>query len=446
MNALRDYYRCPDEFLCRLALSENPAGKPGYFRFAGATLFGRCSNVEPTETLSSNLPEIVDQIEIRDARCYLPFDADEVATNLREERYVDHAGANGSDSGRGRLRRAYYFVRPLLGVGVRKHLQRFALRGRQETPFPSWPVDRTVDRMFERLMVLVMQTRGVKKVPFIWFWPKGQLGCAMMTHDVETAEGLAFCPQLMDLDDTCGVKSSFQVIPAVERYVVTAHLLDEIRRRDFEINVHDWNHDGLLYSDRKLFCERAKAINQAVSSFGVEGFRSGALYRNTGWYDAFTFAYDMSVPNVGHLDPQPGGCCTVMPYFIGHILELPVTTIQDYSLFHILGTYSIAIWKRQLDIILGSNGLASFIVHPDYVIEARARASYTQLLEYLACLRDQHKVWLARPQEVNRWWRERSQMKLVERDGEWKIEGVGKERASVAYATSHGQEVAYSLQ
>ena len=62
----------------------------------------------------------------------------------------------------------------------------------------------------------------------------------------------------------------------------------------------------------------------------------------------------MSVPNVAHLEPQRGGCCTVMPYFIGDILELPLTTTQDYSLFHILGDYSIALWKQQIELILGS--------------------------------------------------------------------------------------------
>ena len=64
------------------------------------------------------------------------------------------------------------------------------------------------------------------------------------------------------------------------------------------------------------------------------------MYRNQAWFDALEFSYDMSVPNVAHLEPQRGGCCTVMPYFIGDLVELPLTTIQDYSLFHILGDYS----------------------------------------------------------------------------------------------------------
>ena len=29
-----------------------------------------------------------------------------------------------------------------------------------------------------------------------------------------------------------------------------------------------------------------------------------------------------------------------MPYFIGHVLELPLTTAQDYTVFHVLGDYS----------------------------------------------------------------------------------------------------------
>ena len=75
----------------------------------------------------------------------------------------------------------------------------------------------------------------------------------------------------------------------------------------------------------------------------------------------------MSVPNVGHLDPQPGGCCTVMPFYIGNILELPLTTVQDYSLFNILRTYSMDLWQEQIDLISKGHGLMSFNVHPDYL-------------------------------------------------------------------------------
>ena len=65
----------------------------------------------------------------------------------------------------------------------------------------------------------------------------------------------------------------------------------------------------------------------------------------------------------------------MMPYFVGNIVELPVTTTQDYSLFHVLKDYSIDLWKQQLGLIRGRNGLISIISHPDYLIESRARRS-----------------------------------------------------------------------
>src|SRR5260370_17199032 len=98
----------------------------------------------------------------------------------------------------------------------------------------------------------------------------------------------------------------------------------------------------------------------------------------------------MSIPNVAHLDPQRGGCCTVMPYFIGNMLELPVTTTQDYTLFHVLNELSIDLWKTQIDLILKKNGLLNFIVHPDYIFEL---VKYSIFEAFLACFRPStHKL------------------------------------------------------
>ncbi len=50
-------------------------------------------------------------------------------------------------------------------------------------------------------------------MPFIWFWPDGANGCAILTHDVEAEPGRDFCETLMDLDDEYGIKASFQLVP-----------------------------------------------------------------------------------------------------------------------------------------------------------------------------------------------------------------------------------------
>jgi hypothetical protein len=169
------------------------------------------------------------------------------------------------------------------------------------------------------------------------------------------------------------------------------------------------------------------------------------MYRETEWFDAFEFSYDMSVPSVAHLEPQRGGCCSVMPYFVGDLVELPLTTIQDYSLFHIVGDYSISLWKHQIDIIRAKHGLISFIAHPDYLMESRARAVYEELLAYLRDLRNQGEVWFALPREVDMWWRHRRDMTLVPVGTGWKVEGVESHRARVAFARLVNDRLVYEI-
>jgi hypothetical protein len=249
------------------------------------------------------------------------------------------------------------------------------------------------------------------------------------------AGGRDLCSTLMDIDDAHGIKSCFEVVPE-QRYDVPQAFLDSITKRGFEVAVHDLNHDGRLYNSREIFKERVAKINSYGRRWGAEGFRSAVLYRRQEWFADLDFSYDMSVPNVAHLDPQRGGCCTVMPYFIGNLLELPVTATQDYTLFHILQDYTIDLWKTQIELIMEKHGLLSFIVHPDYATTSPERKVYEALLSHLAELRQTRRVWIATPGEVNRWWRQREAMRIVEDGDGVRIEGEGRERARIAYASA----------
>lgn len=444
-NAVQDYYRWPEECAVFQLLGQL-TGQSGYFHFGPeTTCFGQLSSRASARSVEDQLPDVVTDVRIEPSKCWLPFNPDIVVANLRHERYLDRLFASGTGSYlREMLRRTYYLVRPWLPVSVRAPLQRAALRGWDKIIFPRWPLDVTVERVFQSLLVLSMRARGIDRLPFIWFWPHGYRSCAIMTHDIETAAGLDFCSSLMDIEDSHGIKSSFQIIPE-KRYRVSQRLLEGWRGRGFEINVHDLDHDGRLYNDRNKFIERVRKINRYGRDYAAAGFRSGTLYRNVDWYEALEFSYDMSVPNVAHLDPQRGGCCSVMPYFIGKVLELPLTTTQDYTLFQLLRDYSINLWKEQMHLILEEHGLMSFIIHPDYIISERPRKSYLELLEHLSRLRSEERVWIALPGDVNRWWRERGQMSLrfVDDQSQWVIDGPGKERAVVAYAALDEGKLTY---
>lgn len=444
-RCLTEYYRCPERYvpvtMRQTSASRDTGSGVGYFLFGNdATCYGTCYGHRPAQVPGNALYDALLDVEIDDGTVSLPFDPRESIANLHRELYVREWRAGSSSV----LASLYYFIRPLLSVPFRKYLQKFHLRNWDKLPFPRWPVDSSVDNLLERLVLLSLQATGNRSLPFIWFWPDGKSACAIMTHDVETAAGRDYCSALMDIDDSRGIKASIQVVPE-QRYSVTPQFLQSIRRRGFEVVVHDLNHDGHLYKNRDQFLQRAVKINSYAKEFQSEGFRAAVLYRKQVWYDALECSFDMSVPNVAHLDPQRGGCCTVMPYFIGGIVELPVTTVQDYTLFNILNDYSTDLWRRQTALILDKHGLMSFIVHPDYVMTVQQRQVYEALLDHLVRLRQDHDVWITTPGEVNRWWRQRAQMNLVETDQGWTIEGPGQEHARVAWATAVDGQVVLTL-
>ena len=157
-----------------------------YPQFKSGRLAGNLVSKDPG-------PAIYDAVggaRIEDGVIYLPFDLSDVVDNLHREAYVEEWRHGALSS----LSKPYYFIRPLLPVGVRRHLQKLYLRGWDKLPFPRWPVDCSVDNLIERLLILTLQATGADRIPFIWFWPDGHRGCALMTHDVETEIGRDFCP------------------------------------------------------------------------------------------------------------------------------------------------------------------------------------------------------------------------------------------------------------
>ncbi len=442
---LTDHFRCPDELL-DFSINKNQSASAGYFRFGpDAICYGPCSSGALASSVTGHLHDALQGVSIDSSEVQLPFDPVDIVDNLRHERYQsNHPLGRSANKASGLVRKLYYLARPILTVAMRKHLQRLYLGDWEKIPFPHWPVDSTVESIHEQLLVLSMKSRNIRSIPFIWFWPKGALSCTAVTHDVETTAGWNFCSQLMDIDDSFGIKSAFQVVPE-ERYVVQQAGLDSMRQRGFELNIHDLNHDGNLMTDREEFMRRVSGINKHGKRFGALGFRAAVLYRNIDWYHALDFDYDMSVPNVAHLDPQRGGCCTVFPFFNGKIIELPVTMAQDYSLFNILNDYSIDLWKKQIALIRKKHGLMQMIVHPDYILGQAERRVYTDLLSLLAALRDQGETWIALPAEVAAWWRLRNNLSLIREGGAWRIQGEGREDARIGYATLVDGKLTYEL-
>jgi hypothetical protein len=432
-RALIDLYRCPESFV-EFELTGPLSNDVGYYRFGKDTIcYGRSASQFRAKRSDDVLCDISEDMRLAESGLHLPFDPTEVINNLRLESYAKYHAQHSLDLWKRHIRNIYYLLRPVLPSFIRTRLQRAYLEGWQNLAFPHWPVDTTVETLCEQLIMLSLQAKRSDRIPFIWFWPDGARSCVTLTHDVETDKGMDFCHELMRIDESFGFKAAIQVVPE-SKYTICNAFIENIHKSGFELNIQDLNHDGNLFRDEQEFRKRARRINEYAKGYRARGFRAAVLYRNMDWLNELQFSFDMSVPNVAHLDPQRGGCCTVMPYFVGNILEIPVTTTQDYTLFNILNVYSLDLWKAQTELITKKHGLVSFIVHPDYVIEKRARRSYEALLKFLKHMDESRGVWFALPSEIDDWWRARSRMSLVNQNGIWKIQGHGAERAKLAFA------------
>ena len=247
----------------------------------------------------------------------------------------------------------------------------------------------------------------------------------MLTHDVESTAGLEKCRQLMQLEMTFGVRSSFNFIPEGD-YKVPAELRAELVSHGFEVGIHDLRHDGQLFASRRKFSRNAMRINSYLRDWNATGFRAGFMLHKLDWLHELDIQYDASTFDTDPFEPQPEGCHTIFPFWVprrianhesrvtnhsadsrpGYI-ELPYTLPQDSTLFLLLREQTIDIWLRKLDWIAKHGGMALVNIHPDYLcfdgaVETDDQYPCSRYKAFLEYLHKQYEgaFWNATPAEV----------------------------------------------
>jgi hypothetical protein len=347
----------------------------------------------------------------------LPFDPGEVMTTLWSERYRDAARCALRTAAARMALRAYYLLRPALPRSVQLRLRRAFTPVQARSTFPRWPVEDGLHDFYCWLFRVLGDLAG-RPVPWLDLWPHGRSWALVLTHDVETAAGLRQRELLRGPERELGLRSSWNLV--AERYIIDDNVVRSLRDDGCEIGVHGLRHDGKDLGSRWLLRRRLPAMRRAAQRWGAVGFRSPATHRRWEWMPRLGFGYDSSYPDTDPYEPQPGGCCTMLPFFIEDIVELPITLPQDHTLFAVLGRRNGELWREKVHHIRDRGGMALVLTHPDYASDPLAADAYRRLI---SSVHRDATLWHALPREVAEWWRRRAASSLAEGPDGWLVEG-----------------------
>ena len=330
--------------------------------------------------------------------------------------------------GRAALVRGYYLMRPLLPrpvqlslrrsftrVQARQHLSRLAGRGQ-----PARPV---------RWLFATIAEAGGGPVPFLDLWPDGRSWALVLTHDVETDVGYRRDGPAARPERELRLPVVMEFRPR-ERYRVDGRdVVRKLQERAARRRARP-RHDG---RDLGSSAAAGKAAARNAGGRRSAGTPSGSAPRRTQrrWelMPRLGFDYDSSYSDTDPYEPQPGGCCTYLPYFNASMVELPITLPQDHTLFSILQNSTRAYWLRKASSSASSRDGArahspGLRRDPDMAGGVPGAAGPVP---------GGRTVWHALP-GGRAWWRDRACSVIGGVHGNWRIEGPASANGRIRFA------------
>lgn len=364
----------------------------------------------------------------RNGSVLLPFDPGEVMKRFWSESYTSVGRSRLAAAARAHLIRGYYLARPVLPRPVQLGLRRVFSHVQGRSAFPRWPVEDSLHGLYSWLFAVLAELSG-EPVPYIGLWPGGHSWAFVLTHDVETADGFRDIELLRGAERDLGYRSSWNFVGL--RYQVQDAVVRSLQDEGCEVGVHGLLHDGRDLASQRLLEKRLPVMRQFADRWGAVGFRSPSTQRTWAWMPRLGFDYDSSYTDTDPYEPQPGGCCTYLPYFNEAMIELPMTLPQDHTVFRILDQADPDIWLRKAEFLRDRNGMVLLVTHPDYARDQRVADGYRKLLDRFC---GDSTAWRALPREVAQWWRERAASTIRRQAGQWCIEGPASLRGHVQFA------------
>jgi hypothetical protein len=356
---------------------------------------------------------------------FLPFDPGEVMSCMWSEQYGGFGRAGATRQVRHAMVRGWYAARPLIPRQAQIGLRRTVAKHQSPPAFPAWPVEHGLHDLYGWLLGLVAEVAGTP-VPWIAPWPDGKRWAMVLTHDVETQAGYDDMELLRSEERSRGYRSSWNFV--AERYDVSDDRVAEVVRDGCEVGVHGLRHDGRDLASRRLVTERLPAMRRSADRWGAVGFRSPGTQRSWALMPMLGFDYDSSYTDTDPYEPQPGGCCTYLPFFIEELVELPITLPQDHTVFGILERQDGRLWLDKARDIRSRGGMVLALTHPDYARNEYAADAWRRLLKEFE---GDQSMWQPLPRELAAWWRARA-ASLPRPDGpRWRVTGPAMDRGRI---------------
>lgn len=302
----------------------------------------------------------------------------------------------------------YYRIKHLIPDSLRYRLNSLAVRSRRPLSFPHWPCEDALLEHWRKWLREALAAMQVEDAWHIGLWPHGHACCVVLTHDVESPRGLEQMEAMADLEERYGFRSAWNL--PLAQYRIDWKRIEELIRRGFEFGAHGLRHDGRLFRSLADFQELKPTLETLAREHDLRGFRAPSTLRRGEWLATLDFDFDSSFADTDPYEPQPGGTCSVFPFFLYNLIELPYTLPQDHTLIHLLHRSPLPVWVTKSDWIASVSGMILLLTHPDYCGSEPYLNAYEALLKHLSTLQS---AWRALPSEVADWWRRRTAMTLT---------------------------------
>ena len=346
---------------------------------------------------------------------------DRIIENLVFERYYEQ-------------KRPLHSFMPLSYTKVPVHLRNFlfsmSLKLKADPKWPEWPVEKSVE-LTRYLYIKSMSIALKKRIPYVSFWPAGKNFAIAVTHDCDTESSFKNIGKIREIEKKYGIKSCWNILS--NKYRINREKLRKLKEEGCEIGLHGYSHDNKTpFLKKDKITERLMSASKLMQEFDIKGYRSESLLRNRKFLELLSdyFYYDSSTCDTDIYSPvaMRSGTCTVFPFFIKKMVEIPITVPQDYRLMRLRKTKNeiFDIWKRKIDFLRQVNGPVVLLTHPDSHIfgDDRYLDVYDRILNYMTRFGD---GWNTTMHEIAKWWVERSNADIK------KGLIINSERATVSY-------------